>query len=159
MTVVRWAASRRYATFCTANSSMQRCTVQSSSAQLSSLVAIASRQSTGQNTDIAVWLASKVSRHLSIDNCLDTLLASQTARKQGLNCGGSHRISDPAPLVWDPLPLITDHVPHNRDPAPFCGDPPLLHSIYLSIFLCMMFCRNVVLHGYFIIAFVHAWCG
>jgi len=45
---------------------------------------------------------------------------------QGLNCGGSRRISDPAPLIWDsPLPLMTDPVPHNWDPAPFCWDPPL----------------------------------
>jgi len=45
---------------------------------------------------------------------------------QGLNWGGgSHRISDPTPLVWDPLPLITDPVPHNWDSAPFCWDTPL----------------------------------
>ena len=48
----------------------------------------------------------------------------------GLNWGGSHRISDPAPLVWDPLPPITDLVPHIWDPAPFCCDPPLC-TVYI----------------------------
>ena len=58
--------------------------------------------------------------------------------KQGLNCGGSRRISDPAPLIWDPLPLMTDPVPHNWDPAPFCWDPPLcwVESKHQTLFKC-----------------------
>jgi len=68
-----------------------------------------------------------------------------------LNWGeGSHRISDPAPLVWDPLPIITDHVPHNWHLAPFCLDPPLC-TVCSSIFLCMMLCKNVVVHSHFFI--------
>ena len=57
---------------------------------------------------------------------------------QGLNCGGSRRISDPAPLIWDPLPLMTDPVPHNWDPAPFCWDPPLcwVESKHQALFKC-----------------------
>jgi len=46
---------------------------------------------------------------------------------------GSHRISDPAPLVRDPRPLITDRVPHSWDPAPFCWDPPLC-TVYIWVF-------------------------
>ena len=69
-----------------------------------------------------------------------------------LGKGGSHRISDPTPLVWDPLPLITDPVPHNWYPAPFCLDPPVC-TVYIWVFsLCMMFCKkNVVLQNHFVI--------
>ena len=57
---------------------------------------------------------------------------------QGLNWGGSHRISDPAPFIWDPLPLITDPVPHSWDPAAFIWDPPLCweESKHQTLFKC-----------------------
>ena len=54
----------------------------------------------------------------------------------GVKLGGSHWISDPAPLVWDPLPLITDPAPHNWDPAPFCWDPPFC-TVYIWVFFSM----------------------
>ena len=54
--------------------------------------------------------------------------------------GGSHRISDPAPLVRNPLPLITDHVPHN-------WDPPLCTVCRWRIFLSVMFCKKMCGHS------------
>ena len=53
--------------------------------------------------------------------------------------GGSHRISDPAPVVWDQLHLITDPVAHNWDPAPFCWDPPLC-TVYIWAFFLYAWC-------------------
>ena len=62
---------------------------------------------------------------------------------QGLNWGGSRRISDPAPLIWDPLPPITDHVPHNWDPATFLlGSSTLLQFIFEHFSVGMMFSKK-----------------
>ena len=55
---------------------------------------------------------------------------------EGLNWGGSRRISDPSPLIWDPLSLITNPAPHSWDPAPFCWDPPLC-VVYIWVLFCM----------------------
>ena len=62
---------------------------------------------------------------------------------QGLNWGGSRRISHPAPLIWDPLLLVNDPVPHNWDPSPFCWDP---HHNSVQFIFEYFFCTHDVLY-------------
>ena len=50
--------------------------------------------------------------------------------------GGSHRISDPAPVVRDPLSLVTDPVPQLRSGTLSARIHHPAQFIFLSILLC-----------------------